>query len=285
MGGAGRLATPAYALAAALIWALSPIYYRGFLADFDVISFNFLRTSAAAAVLAAPALYYWDAAGLGFAIAAGVITLACGDSLFFLSVRETGASVAAPVAYVYVLMIQFASVALGQVVPYSYLMAALMVLAGVYSLSRGGEGKPRGKGIALAISAAAFWTLGQELIQLSTTAGGNFVAVTFARNTAAAVALGVVFLATRRYRAWPPGLSLRSYGFILAFMLSDLVLGSVLFVYSISTAGVAFTVILTSLSPFLTQVFSKALGKESPSALDAVGGVLIVGALVLAVAA
>lgn len=278
------MATPAYALGAALIWAFSPIYYRVFLEKFDVLSFNLFRTSAAAMALAAPALILWSPAGLGFALLAGAVTLACGDSLFLLSIRETGASVAAPVVYVYVLMVQVAGLALGQSVPYINLVAALMVLAGIYALSRGGDGRPRGKGIAFAASAAVFWTVGQELIQASTNAGGNFVAVTFARNAAAAVALGVGFAATGRYKRWPAGITARGYAFIVAFMLSDLVLGSVLFVYSIATAGVALTVILTSLSPLLTQVFSRALGKESPSPRDFAGGVLIVAALVLAVA-
>jgi drug/metabolite transporter, DME family len=57
----------------------------------------------------------------------------------------------------------------------------------------------------------------------------------------------------------------------------------VLFVYSVSTIGVALTVILTSVSPLLTQIFARALGKESPSPRDFVGGILIVAALVLAV--
>jgi len=277
------LASPAYALVAALIWAFSPIYYRGFLARFDFLTFNLLRTSSAAVVLCLPALYLWGFSGLGFAVLSGVTTLACGDSLFLLSIRETGASVAAPVVYVYVLMVQIVGVALGQVVPYANVVAALMVVGGVYILSRGGEGKPRAKGIVFALSAAVVWTIGQELIQASTNAGGNFVAVAFTRNAAAALALGTAFLATRRYRTWPTGLMVRDYGFILMIMVSDLVVGSVLFVYSISTLGVALTVILTSLSPLLTQLFARALGKESPSTRDFLGGVLIVAALILAV--
>lgn len=274
---------PAYALIAALIWAFSPIYYRGFLGRFDFVSFNFLRTSTASAVLILPAIYYWSYAGLGFAVPSGVITLACGDSLFLLSIRETGSSVAAPVVYTYVLMIQLVGVALGQVIPYANFVAAVMVMAGVYILSKGGEGKPRTKGIALAVSAGVFWTIGQELIQAATGAGGSIVAVTFARNASAAAALGVAFLLTRKRRTWPSGLPARQYGFILVIIISDLVLGSVLFVYSVSTIGVALSVILTSVSPLLTQVFARALGKESPSTKDFVGGVLIVAALVLAV--
>jgi drug/metabolite transporter, DME family len=284
MGGAARLASPVYALAVAVIWAVSPIYYRLFLAKFDFLSFNFFRTASASAVLALPALYYWSFAGLGFAIPSGVFTLACGDSLFLLSLREIGASVATPVVYTYVLMIQLVGSVVGQAIPYANFVAAAMVLAGVYVLSKGGGGKPRPRGIGLAISAGVLWTVGQELIQASTNAGGNFVVVTFASRAAAAVALGVVFMLTRKKRTWPSGLGARDYAFMLMFIISDLAIGSTLFVYSVSIIGVALTVILTSLSPLLTQLFAKALGKESPSSRDFFGGALIVAALVLAVA-
>lgn len=274
---------PSYALVAALIWAFSPIYYRGFLARFDFLSFNVLRTSAASAALLLPALFYWNFAGLGFAVPGGVITLTLGDSLFLLSIRENGASVAAPVVYTYVLMIQILAAALGQAVPYAYFAAALMVVAGVYILSRGGDGKPRARGIALALLAGVAWTIGQELVQFSTVAGGNFVVVAFVRNASAALALGAAFLLTRKHRTWPRGLAVGEYALIFFFVVSDLAVGSTFFVYSISTIGVALTVILTSLSPLLTQVFARALGKESPSPKDFLGGLLIVAALILAV--
>jgi DME family drug/metabolite transporter len=278
------LLNPAYALVAALIWAFSPIYYRGFLAKFDFLSFNLLRNSTAAAVLAIPALYFWSPVGLSFAFVSGVVTLACGDSLFLLSIRETGASVASPVVYTYVLMVQFVGILLGQTVPYANFAAALMVVAGVYILSKGGEGKPRLRGIVFAVSAGVLWTVGQEFIQASTNAGGSLAPIAFTRDLAAAAALGAAVLVTRRYRAWPKGIKMSEYGFIIMIIVSDLVGGSLLFVYSISTIGVALTVILTSLSPLLTQVFARALGKESPSPRDFLGGLLIVLALVLAVA-
>ncbi len=275
---------PAFALAAALIWAFSPIYYRGFLTRFDFLSFNLLRNATAATVLFIPAIYLWSEAGFGYALLSGAITLACGDSLFLLSIRETGASVAAPVVYTYVLMVQGVGVALGQVIPYSNFAAAGMVVAGVYILSKGGDGKPRARGIAFALGAGVVWTVGQEFIQAATNAGGSTVVVTFSRTFAAAVALGAAILLTGRQRSWPRGLGVRTYAVMLAVIVSDLVVGSLLFVYSISTVGVALSVILTSLSPLLTQIFAKALGKESPSTRDFAGGALIVAALVLAVA-
>jgi DME family drug/metabolite transporter len=186
--------------------------------------------------------------------------------------------------YTYVLMVQFAGVALGQVIPYANIVAALMVVAGVFILSRGGEGKPRAKGVAFALAGALLWTAGQEMIQLATSAGGGVLTVTFVRNASAATALGAALLLTGNARKWPRGLSARDIGFVAAIIVSDLVVGSLLFVYSISTIGVALTVIVTSLSPFITQVSSRALGKESPSAKDYAGGALIVAALVIAVA-
>lgn len=273
-----------YALIPAFIWAFSPIYYRGFMQNFDFLSLNFVRTSLASAVLLVPALYYGFSGGFVYSLASGMFTLACGDSLFLLSIKETGASIAAPVVYTYVLFVQLTATTVGEVVPYANFAAAIMVAGGVYVLSKGGDGKPRAKGVAFALAAGLAWTAGQELIRVATSTGTNVVAVTFGRNAAAALALGLVVYATKGGRRWPVSLTAKEVGFMASIILSDLVAGSLLFVYSISLIGVALTVILTSLSPLLTQLFSKALGKETPSSRDFVGGALIVAAVVLAVA-
>jgi drug/metabolite transporter, DME family len=280
------LFNPAYALLAATIWAFSPIYYRVFMEKFDFLSLNLLRMLMSASVLAVPVAYFGFGAGQGltYAFLAGPLTLALGDSMFLLSIRETGASVSAPVVYTYVLMVQLVGVFLGQAIPYANFVAAAMVVAGVFLLSRGQGGAPRTKGIVLALGAGLAWTGGQELLQLATNAGGSIYAVTFVRNGAAGLARGAAFLLTRKNRRWPTGLPLRQYAWMAVIILSDLVVGSLVFVYSISTIGVAITVILTSVSPLLTQVASKALGKESPSPQDFIGGILVVAAVVLAVA-
>jgi len=278
---------PLFALGAAVVWAVSPIYYRGFLREFDVLSFDFLRNVVAASVLGVLTIGLGLNAGSGvfYAVLAGPATLGVGDIMFLLSIRETGASVAAPVVYTYVLMIQLVGFTLGQAIPYSNFLAAGLVILGVFVLSRGGGGRPRKKGIAFALGAGVAWTAGQELIQQATNGGGNFIAITFARNSAATLALGAAVLLTMKSRTWPKSVSGRHWAFISVMVLSDLVLGSLMFVYSISTIGVAVTVILTSVSPLLTQVFSKALGKESPTPMDYLGGILIVCALILAVGA
>jgi len=278
------LFSPAIALFPAVIWAFSPIYYRIFMRRFDFLLLNLLRTSMASLALLVPALAIGFGSGLSYALLSGAITLACGDTLYLLSVRETGASVAAPVVYTYVLFVQLTATTVGEVVPASNYIAATMVIAGVFLLSRSGKGKPRARGIAFGLAAALVWTVGQDLIQLSTNAGGNVLVVTFCRNAAAAVALGLAVVLTGRRRLWPSGITRGEMGFIAFIALTDLAVGSFLYVYSVSLIGIALTVILTSLSPFLTQLFSKLLGKESPTMTDFVGGAVIVAALILAVA-
>ncbi|MGP8124497.1 MAG: DMT family transporter [Nitrososphaerales archaeon] len=272
------------ALIPAVIWAFSPIYYRVFMKRFDFLLLNLLRTSMASLVLLVPAIVIGFGSGVPYALLSGAITLACGDTLYLLSVRETGASVAAPVVYTYVLFVQLTATVVGEVVPVSNYVAAAMVIAGVFLLSRGGRGRPRAKGIALGLAAGLVWTAGQDLIQVATNAGGNVLVVTFSRNAAAAVALGCAVLVTRRTRLWPSGITRREIGFLAFIALTDLAVGSFLYVYSVSLVGIALTVILTSLSPFLTQLFSKLLGKESPTSTDFAGGAVIVAALILAVA-
>lgn len=273
---------PVYALIPSLIWALSPIYYGTFMRKFDFLVLNLTRTSLASLVLVVPAVYYSFDGGVYYALLSGAVTLAVGDSLFLLSIIEMGASIAAPVAYVYVLFVQLTATTVGENVPYTNLVAAAMVLAGVYVLSRGG-GKPRAKGMTLGLGAAIVWTVGQDMIRLATNAGGSVVMVAFSRNFAAALALAAAVLATGRFRLWPSDLARKDLGVLAVVIISDLVVGSLLYIYSISVVGVAATVILTSLSPMLTQVFSKAMGKESPSGKDFAGGALIVSAVVLAV--
>ena len=274
---------PLFALVPAVIWAFSPIYYRVFMGKLDFLSLNLVRTSLASVVLLGPAIYFGFNGAIYFALLSGAITLAVGDTLFLLSIGESGASVAAPVIYTYVLFVQITATMIGESVPLVNFASAILVILGVYILSRGGGGKPRLRGIVFAFAGALAWTVGQDFVALATSTGGNVVSVAFARNMAAAAALAIAVLGTRRHKRWPH-LVLREYSFIAFIALTDLVVGSLVFIYSIATAGLALTVIVTSISPFLTQVFSKVLGKESPSNRDMLGGVLIVAALVLAVA-
>ena len=276
------LVNPIPALIAALIWAFSPIYYRVYLKKFDMLTLNFIRTSLGASVLLIPAFYFGFQQGAALAILSGVVTLAVGDSLFLIAIREVGASVATPVTYTYVLLIQLTAFSVGESVVLTNIVSAALIILGVFLLSRGGGQVPRVKGIVIALGASVIWTVGQDLLKLSSSAGLQFVSLAFVRDGSAAIALGLTLLVWGRPLSIRKKITRREGGYLALVSISDLALGSAIYVYSVSTTGLALTVILTSVSPFLTQVFSKLLGKETPTNRDILAGSLIVLALLIA---
>ena len=275
------LVNPIPALIAALIWAFSPIYYGVYLKKFGMLNLNFIRTSLGAGVLLLPALYFGFQEGAIFAVLSGVITLAVGDSLFLISIREVGASVATPVVYTYVLLIQLTAFSVGESVVVANIVSATLIILGVLLLSRGGSRAPRIKGIIIALGASLIWTVGQDLLKVASSAGLHFVTLAFVRDGSAAVALGLTLIVRGHPLTSLKKVTPREGGYLALVSISDLALGSAIYVYSVSTTGLALTVILTSLSPFLTQVFSKLLGKETPTNMDILAGFLIVLALVI----
>ena len=130
------LVNPLPALIAALIWAFSPIYYAVYLKKFEMLTLNFIRTSLGAGVLLLPALYFGFQQSAVFAVLSGVITLAVGDSLFLISIRQVGASVATPVVYTYVLLIQLTAFSVGESVVVTNIVSATLIILGVLLLSR-----------------------------------------------------------------------------------------------------------------------------------------------------
>jgi DME family drug/metabolite transporter len=161
------------------------------------------------------------------------------------------------------------------------LVSSCLVVAGIYVLSRGDKTGPRSKGVAFALLASVLWTIGQTVLKVAATEGSNPFSITFMRVGGAVVVLGLVY-AIRR----PTG-SLRfgakKHAWLASLSVADTAIGTSLFVYSLSLVGLSTTMLLTSPSPFLTQVFSKALGKEKPSTNDLIAGSLIVIALALAI--
>ena len=79
------------------------------------------------------------------------------------------------------------------------------------------------------------------------------------------------------------GFGAKRHAWLAALSVADTAAGTSFFIYSLTLVGLNTTILLTSLSPFLTQVSSKALGKEKPGANDLLAGALIVATLVLTV--
>jgi DME family drug/metabolite transporter len=269
------------ALTSSVIWALCPIYYRDYFVKYDTPTINLLRLCYGGLALLVPFLLIGSLGGLPYAVASGVVTLVAGDTCYFYAVKYAGASIAAPVAYSDVLLTQFAAVLVGEPLRPAFLLSSCLVIVGIYILSRGDRTGPRFKGVAFAFLAALLWTAGQTVLTLATKGGTNPFAVTFMRIGGAVIVLGAVY-AVRRPRG-ALRLGARKHAWLAALSVADTAVGSFLFVYSLSLVGLNESILLTSPSPFLTQIFSKALGKEKPSASELLAGSLIVVALVLAI--
>jgi DME family drug/metabolite transporter len=278
------LLDPFPALISAVIWGIGPIYYRSYLDKMGTLAVNLVRTGSAAAVLFIPFLVFGFDHAIVYAFLSGVLTLSLGDTLYLVSIKSVGASVAAPVAYVYVVLVQFLAIFVGEPLTIIKIASASLVVIGVYVLSGRRDSRLRMKGILTALGAALLWSAGQVVIKIVTNSGDNPLSIAFGRNVAAAALVGLIFMSTPSFRrgAWG-NVSKAALLILAAISVADLVVGSSFFIYSVATIGVTTTIILTSISPLLTQVVSKTLGKESPSNREIGAGLLIVLAIVLSV--
>jgi len=86
------------ALLSAFLWAVVPIYYRDFLRKGDTKEVNFIRLVYAGLALLVPTLLLGIGQSFLYGMLSGVFTLALGDTTYFLSIKNVGASIAAPIA-------------------------------------------------------------------------------------------------------------------------------------------------------------------------------------------
>jgi DME family drug/metabolite transporter len=269
------------AVTSSALWAFCPIYYRDYFLRYDTPTINLLRLCYGGLAMLVPFLVIGSSQGLPYAVASGAIVLVAGDTCYFYAVKFAGASVAAPVAYTDVLLTQFTATVVGEPLRPIFLVSSCLVILGIFILSRGERTILRSKGIALALAASILWTTGQTVLKVAANGTANPLSLTFMRIGGAVVVLGIVYIVRR-----PRGtlsLGVRRHAWLAALSTADTALGTSLFIYSLSIVGLNMTMLLTSPSPFLTQVFSKALGKEKPSVNDLVAGAIIVAALALAV--
>jgi DME family drug/metabolite transporter len=267
------------AILPALIWAIVPLIYKEFLVKNSAVKINFYRMLYASLALSIPFILFGYNEGIIFGILSGILTLSIGDSFYLLAIRKIGASIAAPIAYTYVFFSQFAALSLGEKISLNYFISSILIIIGVFLLSKAEKSEVRFLGILIALSASLFWTLGQSMIKLATIQNMNSLSIAFARTSAACIILGIASYINERRLSLNVGVK---KNLILAIAsISDLAIGSSLFILSIALAGLGITIIVTSLSPLITQLIAKMSGKENPRAKDIFGGLLIVAGVLI----
>jgi len=264
------------ALAAAAIWALVIFLYKRHMESLDAAAVNFSRLIYVAVLLAPTALFIEPAPGLWAAVVSGVVTLFVGDSLYFYAIHKVGGSVAAPVAYTYIVMAQYFALLLGEEVSQWLILSSLLAVAGVSLLARGGGVRLSSLGLAAAAAAALLWSLGMTAVKLAILGNVNPLAVAYLRAVSACAALGLYLAAKRRLKVIKSPL-------FAAASLMDLGVGSALFAYAVGKIGLAPTTILVSASPLITQLYAKATGVENLTPRQMAGAAAIFAAVLTAV--
>lgn len=263
------------AVGAALIWAYASVAYRGYVEEYGVLRLNLLRLIYTSIVLFVPALYLglgWDAL---YAALSGVLSLAVGDTLYLKALGTSGVSTAVPAAYSYIILEQFVAIPLGEPLKASYVLAAIMTVAGIYVLVLGGKGNL--KGAVYALGAALAWSAGYAAIKVAGIGGMSPISIAFARTAAAlpllALLSGARGLGEGLKESWRTALP------IIAVL--DLGGGAALFAYSAVAAGLAPTVIVLGVVPLAAQLISRLTGKERPRPREYAAAFLILSAVVI----
>lgn len=263
------------AFTAAVIWALVIFLYKQKMETAEATVVNFSRLVYVSAFMWPVLLLAEPTPGLWAAVASGLITLVVGDSLYFYAIHRVGGSVAAPLVYTYVVIAQYFALLLGETVSHWLAASAILTVAGVALLARGGVARLEPLGIAAALAAALMWSLGMAAVKLATMGQVHPAVIAYLRALSACAALGIYLVARRRL------FLVKSPLFAIASLL-DLGLGSALFAYSVDKIGLATTTIFVSTSPLIVQIYARATGAERISPRQMAGALSIFLAIYLA---
>ena len=283
------------ALGAALCWTLSAALYKVALSDAKPVSANISRCISTTIFLVACLVV---TRRLGYLITlqnhalilaglSGVVGLCIGDTMYMLSLKLIGVSRAVPVTCVYPLFTMFfETVFLGENVTPFLLMSAIIIVVGIWLISRENDKSSnltRGflfKGVSVALATAVVWSISiilmdnaQKLSELPVVDGALVVnAVRMFATTSLFLALSPLIdrrflFAKLKRRTW----IILALGGIVA-----LGLGWFLLTVSLSYIQPSRAVPISSISPLFATLFGALLLKEKVTLKIFIGSVMVV---------
>jgi len=275
------------ALVTCIIWSLSIVLYKRFSRYISVIKINILRLLGSSIVLFIICLVLRQLSltyGLIYAALSGILALAIGDTSYIYSSTIIGVSVAAPIAYLYVILVQFLAIIYGENLTVSKIVAALLAFISIFLIAseekRRSTAKMRTIGIFLAFLTCVAWSFGQVVLKPATELASP-IEITFIRSLSGFIVLALLspflrkLVRSKHDVVLPKG---RVFKICLLTMLVgvlDLALGAYLFVYSIASIGVDYTVIVTGTIPVVAQLFASMIEKERLTLRYVISGILV----------
>jgi drug/metabolite transporter (DMT)-like permease len=176
------------ALGAAVSWAVAPILYRRALSNASPVSANIVRCVSNGAVLVlvlvglglTGALARLPVEVVAVVVVSGVVGLGLGDTLYMVGLKSVGVARAVPLAATYPLFsLVWSTLLLGQPVTWAAVFGTLVILLGIWLLSREKADSTvhfRGKfmltGVAASLLTAVVWSVSIALMDFAVTMPG-----------------------------------------------------------------------------------------------------------------
>ena len=198
---------------------------------------------------------------------------------YFLALQHAQAGLVALLLYLYpTLVVVLAAIFLRERLTVAVLAALVLALAGTSLVVGGGSGRPLG--VVLAVGAAVIYSV-YITVGVRATAGLDPLAVATVVCASAAVvsALGALAQTLRGAAPTFPGSS-AGWAALLAIAVVCSVLAILAFFAGLQRLGAARTAVLSTLEPVVTVGLAAWLLAESMSAMQVVGGVLVLVAVV-----
>jgi DME family drug/metabolite transporter len=284
------------ALGAAITWAVAPIMYKQALSGVSPVSANIVRCASNAGFL----VLFLVASGLAGVLASlpvgvavvvivsGLVGLGVGDTLYMFALKSIGVARAVPLATSYPLFsLLWATLLLGQAVTASAVVGTLVILLGIWLLSRQkAENKfhVHGRaltGVAVSLLAALSWSVSITMMDFAVTMPGvvGGFAVNYAIVTVRITGMALVLLALAPLLDRGHGFLKLSWKAIVLLCVGGLVangLGWLLMNYSFLNIAAAQAVPISSTTPLFSALAGFAFFHEKITRDNTLGAILVV---------
>ncbi|MEM3404598.1 MAG: DMT family transporter [Nitrososphaeria archaeon] len=246
----------------AILWAISPLFYKRGLRNLNPVFGNTIRALPATLLtftmsfllLGFDEVLHFSPQALFASVLSGSIGLGLGDLFYLISIKQIGAARAVTITSSYPLITLFMSyLLLGEKVDWYIGIGTLLVVLGIALISfNEADSKIGFRGIVVALLAAFFWSVSILLAGILPSEG-HPIAVNSWRLIGLTVFSLVPFFFAYRSNGVPT-LDKGSLGYLTFGGLVGLSLGWIAFIYSIGLIGLSKATTLSSVSPVFTAV-------------------------------
>ena len=283
------------AIGSAFLWALSSAMLRGLTSEVPSLALNALRSVVGVLAYGAVILGTGRLAAFGDLQAGNLLFLTTnlcvgillGDTIYYSSMRLVGVSRALTLSSIYPLLTAvLAGLFLGETFGPGTYVGFVLCVGGVVLVARSGLGEKGsaattagGRGVAFALLAACCWSVGTVALRQGSVDMDPYV-VNFLRMGGVTVAAGLWARARGELRSvhrlsWP------MVALLVGGALIGSVVGSVLYLTAVQTAGASKAAVLASTAPLFSVPMSLLMGERLNGKLlvgmaAAVAGVVIV---------